>query len=265
VIFYLTENIEIDEITKRNRINLYFNPPVINYKQFLLMAIAFFAIGFSIFMISVTLMLILLILAFILLSIGGLCLYYFFDRKKKYEGKLVTDSEIDTYLEDDLNKIKQYILQRLNLDPSQLMIDTMYTSYYLPTDKKDLIQEHVKIGKDGIQRFTPILINAVNFTTEELIVFNIHFDFIKGNVIQENTISYYYKDIVSISTNATIDTLFLNKKLINESFTLHTSAGTSETIILKDISKVYNYKNYIPYSEPDSVIIALRKMLREKK
>jgi len=265
VIFNLTENIEIDEIAKRNRINLYFNPPVINYKQFLLMAIAFFVIGFSIFMISVTLMLILLILAFILLSIGGLCLYYFFDRKKKYEGKLVTDSEIDTYLEDDINKIKRYLLERLNLDSSQLMIETMYTSYYLPTAKKDLIQEHVKIGKDAIQRFTPIMINAVNFTTEELMIFNLHFDFIKGNVILENTTAYYYKDIVSFSTNATIDTLFLNKNIINESFTLYTSAGFSETIIMKDISKVYNYKSYIPFSEPESVIIALRKILREKK
>lgn len=261
----LKEIVEIDETQKRVRIYLYFNPPIRDYKQYLIFGIVSSIIGLIIFIVSFVTIGLLMLLAFALLAIGGLLLYLFFKRKKIYEGKLVSDSELDELLEDDISKIKEYILERLNLDPSQLIIDTSYTSYYYPKEDSEEKDGDVKFGKDGIPRFSPIMIYAVNFSTEELVLFNLHFDFITGDILNEETVAFYYKDIVTFSTDSTITSVFLNKNLTNESFTLHTSAGTSETVILKDSTIVSSFKDYIPTSEPENVIKALRKILREKK
>ncbi|NPD90666.1 MAG: hypothetical protein HGN29_18300 [Asgard group archaeon] len=259
------EIVEIDETQKRVRINLYFNPPIRDYQQYLIFGLASSFIGLVIFIVSFVTNLALLILAFALFAIGGLLLYLFYTRKKNYAGKLVSDSELDELLEDDISKIKEYILERLNLDPSQLIIETIYTSYYYPKENSEEEDGDVKFGKDGIPRFSPIMIYAVNFSTEELVLFNLHFDFITGDILNEETIAFYYKDIVTFSTDSTITSVFLNKNITYESFTLFTSAGTSEKVILKDSTIVSSFKDYIPTSEPENVILALRKTLREKK
>jgi len=262
---YIIETSEVSEVHKRERIDLYFNPPIKDFQQYLIFGIISLVAGLVLFIFGITDLRFLLFLAFALFAIGGFLLYLFFTRKKIYDSKLVPDAELDLLLEDDILKIKEYMLERLNTDPVQLMIDTVYSSYYLATAKKDDIQDIVKFGADGLPRFTPIMIHAVNFTTEELMLYNIHFDFIKGDIIKEETISFYYKDIVTFSTDAIIDTVFLNKNITNESFTLYTSAGTSVNVVLKNWTEVKAFKEYIPTSDPENVIVALRKILREKK
>ena len=119
-----------DEIQKRERINLYFNPPIKDFQSYLFIAIGAAFVGLTLFIVSFITIIVLIIVAIILLAVSGITFYLFFHRKKIYEGKLVPESELDTLLCDDISKIKEYILDRLNLDVSQLMIETVYSSYY---------------------------------------------------------------------------------------------------------------------------------------
>jgi len=241
---------EYDEKKKRERIKLYFSPPKEDYKILICRGI-------------ISMILIVgIVFAF------GIVMYLMGKKRKEiYDSNLVLENEIDKYLSADIEKIKPYILERLNIDTSQLIADPIYSGYYSYSGLKSFYNYYKKLGRDGIYRFTPLKFNAVYLTNEELITFDFYFDFLTGNALNERSNAFYYNDIVSLSTDSETSSIFgIHKDITKESFTLHTSAGTSVTITLTDYSEARSISStYIPSTDSEKTIAAIRKLLRDRK
>ncbi len=261
-----------EEGRKRERIKLYFFPPEENYKVFILIGIITIILGIGIG----------LVFGIVLLIIG-------IKRKKEYQYMLVSDIEVDALLRDDINKILQYIPTKVNIDSSQLITETIYTGYFPITIIPKKMDYSMKFGKDFVFRYTPIKINTIICTNEEFITFELIFDFLKGDAVDQISQAYYYKDIVSMATVTQSQKLFDRNYTEKEGFTLFTSAGSSVSVILVNreylddekyrriATKLAKFESsvdretkvilpdYIPRTDSERTISALRKIIRDKK
>jgi len=257
---------------KRGRIKNYFFPPEENYKSLIIIGIISIILGIGIA----------LVFGIVYLIIG-------LNRKKNFNANVVSDYEIDTLLRDDINKILQYIPNKINIDSSQLITEPIYSGYFPLLQIYDTMKYSLKFGKDKIFRYTPIKINAVLCTTDEFITFDLIFDFLKGNAIDQVSQAYYYKDIVSLATITQTLKLFDGNYTIKEGFVLYTSAGSSVSVelinkeflndeLFRQVARrraeleslekgEYDFilPDYIPRTNSETTILALRKIIRDNK
>lgn len=183
-------NIEIDDEVKRERILLYFDPPSKSYKKWI-----FFGI-----LLTVAL-------------IGILFIYIGILKRRKYLSKIVTEQEVDKYLREDLVDVHKYALGKLNTDETELVAEKILAATFcICTSPK--IKHLGKKGEDDVFRFTPLRVNIINFTAEELMLFQCVLDFTTGLALNHKTQAYFYNDVVSISTE--VNTRFKEVKKIEK-------------------------------------------------
>lgn len=190
---------------------------------------------------------------------------------QKWVSELVSDSEIDKYINDDLASLKKLSLQKSSLDMSELVGDQLLVTgfqFYNSADAKVLYKK----GVDSIFRFTPINVTVLNLTANQIVCFQCVFDLTTGNPLNISTDEYFYKDVVSIATKTESGTyeseLFEGEVQLDssEKFVLTTSGGTTLHVFLSDpklIEKMGGGK--MPTTEAEKTILVVRKMLREKK
>ena len=128
-----------------------------------------------------------------------------------------------------------------------------------------------KKGKDGRLRFTPINVTVLHMTQNQLVSYQACLDLTTGNLLNESTDEYFYKDIVSVATKTisqTVETEKFGTVQLDaaETFVLTTSGGTSVETMLRD-PKIIQLMGGgdIPTTDAEKAIQAIRKMLREKK
>jgi hypothetical protein len=56
----------------------------------------------------------------------------------------------------------------------------------------------VKVGKDGITRFTPPCLTVLHFTKDHLIAYQCNLDLLSGKALNETIEEYFWQDIVSL-------------------------------------------------------------------
>ncbi|MBS1653114.1 MAG: hypothetical protein JSU07_14000 [Bacteroidetes bacterium] len=128
-----------------------------------------------------------------------------------------------------------------------------------------------KKGKDNIIRFNLINVCILLFTNNQMLYFNCCYDLISEKVSLVSTEEFFYKDIVSTSTD-TIETTYEDKegkvqKLETaDCFRVRTSGGTAIEVVLTSPKLLELWGGgVIPTDFIEDAISKIRKILRDKK
>ncbi len=197
-----------------------------------------------------------------------------------------SDEQMDAWIQEDLKNLQTRALAKTGLDPSELVAEAVmvYGPRFWDIGGAEV---GIKKGKDGIVRFMPIGVTVINFTAHQLTAYQFALDLTTGNPLSERTDEYFYRDVVSVSTQsktkswdkAEIGTNALSVRQLlplmsggklqfnaAELFTLTTSGGTSIEVVLRDPKLIESAGGgSIPTDMADKAVQTVRKMLREKK
>lgn len=200
--------------------------------------------------------------------------------------KKPNDRQMDEWLAADLQHMENRAIERNGLDESELVSETVLLTSLRFWDIGGA-EIGIRRGKDDIIRFTPIGITVINFTEHQLVAFQCALDFMTGNALSESTDEYFYRDIVSVSTQT--ESMTWDKAMLSSSgfaktplaalvkhgklqfnaakkFKLTTSGGTSIEVVLDDSTLIKSVGGgTIPTERADKTVQAVRKVLREKK
>ncbi|MCT7634746.1 hypothetical protein N5U36_04735 [Aliarcobacter butzleri] len=188
----------------------------------------------------------------------------------KLKGK-PSDSDMDGFIAEDLQNAIAKSLIKTSIDNSELVSESViiHGPRLRGTGGAEFL---FKRGKDNILRFSPINVTVINMTENQLVCYAASLDLTTGNFLNESTDEYFYKDVVSVSTQTESMTVEIESTKEEmqldsaEKFTLTTSGGTSIEVLLR-APKLIEYMGGgdIPTTVAEVAIQAIRKMLREKK
>jgi hypothetical protein len=176
-----------------------------------------------------------------------------------------SDAQMDLWIEDDLQGLNAKALNKSGTDPSECVGEKVLVTgprFWNVAGAPILYKK----GNDNTLRFTPIGVNVINFTAHQLISYSCVLDLTTGNALNESTDEYFYKDVVSVSTQTKSLTLENYQLKSAETFVLTTSGGTSVEVVLSDPQLIEKMGGgNIPKTQAEKAIQTVRKMLREKK
>ena len=196
------------------------------------------------------------------------------------------DALVDGWIEEDLQRLEKIALEKTGLDESELVSETVTLTglRFWNIGGADI---GIRSGKDDIIRFTPLGVTVINFTEHQLIAYQCALDLTTGNPLSESTDEYFYRDVVSVSTQT--ESMTWDKAMLSSSglaktplaslmkhgklqfnaadkFVLTTSGGTSIEVVISDPTLIKSVGGgSIPTERADKAIRVVRKMLREKK
>lgn len=213
----------------------------------------------------------------IILTLGGLFLYVVpsliigFLFYKYYKKIQVTDQEYDNILSSDIERLSQQAIHKAGIERDDIVAKPLVIHGF-PLTGRGSSTFKIKVGKDKQLRFTPVHITIINLLEHQLVSYQCLFDVLTGKALNEKTIEYFYKDIVSVSTETKSEKME-NGTQINdaESFMLVTSGGTSikttinSSTFVKTIGEISESDYYVPTTEIDAAVQTIRKFVREKK
>ena len=204
------------------------------------------------------------------LSAIGLLVVLFFGASAQKAAQAAADARLDAWLEEDLQKLSKTSLTKLATEGSDLVSDPVQITGPRLWDTGGATVLFRK-GQDNRLRFTPVSVSIIHFTQNQLLAYECVFDSTTGRPLNERTEEYFYKDVVAVSTksesrtvkSAALGTLQLTAA---ETFTLTTAGGTSLSVVLSDPSLIAKMGGgEIPTSRAEKAVLAVRKMLRDKK
>jgi hypothetical protein len=204
----------------------------------------------------------------ILLAIGGGA-WLFFQTRPALNSP--SDETIDTWLRQDMEHIKKRSLERLNLDESQLIRDSLTITgpiLWKTTSGVPANEITFKKGKDGRVRFSVNAVTIIHLTENKLSSYQCDYNFIRGASLNERDDEYYYKDVVAVSTReASTNYTLPNNQVMKQaqSFTLSVSSGEQIGVIITSADIVKLTGGEVVDTGVDSSIRAIRKVLGEKK
>ncbi|MEQ9669880.1 hypothetical protein [Coleofasciculus sp. G2-EDA-02] len=182
------------------------------------------------------------------------------------------DQTIDAWLINDIESLKKRSLQRLNIDESELIRESISIRGPIlwETNGIDTKELACKKGKDGRIRFSINAITVVHLTEHRLSSYQCNYNFIKGVPLNEQDDEFHYRDVVAVSTRDESTNYTLpNGNLMKQAqlFKLTVSSGDSIAVIVNsdDILKYAGGTGTIVETGLDNAIKALRKVLSEKK
>jgi hypothetical protein len=203
---------------------------------------------------------------FIALGVYGLVRYF----------QKASDAQVDAWIEESLKKLQTQALNKIGTDPTDLVNPdggaVVITGLVGDVAWPQGTFIGYRTGKDKVFRFSPLDVTIVNFTRDQLLVYQCALDLTTGNALSEKTDEYFYRDVVSVSTvTESANVRVSAKKVVQakaaETFKLTTSGGTSVKVTLSDpeVLKEVGGGGTIPKTRSDKAIQTVRKMLREKK
>lgn len=186
----------------------------------------------------------------LLVVAGGIALLYF-----TFAGK-PTDAEIDSDAASAIADVKKRALGKLGLDEDEVkLIDPVAVHGYYYKNIASGVQ--VKLGKDRVFRSSNYEGVVLFFSEHQLHAYKFQFSLVSPQESREQTDEYFYKDVVSVSTQSEtfkITDVKGNSQQVNfEEFKLTTTGGTSITSSIRDEGSV------------SRVISGARSLIREKK
>lgn len=201
--------------------------------------------------------------------VPGLIIGYLFYRY--YKKIQVTDQEYDNILNNDIEKLSKQAINKAGIEIDDVVAEPLVIRGF-PLTGRGSSTFKIKVGKDKHLRFTPVHITIINLLEHQLVSYQCIFDVLTGKALNEKTIEYFYKDIVSVSTETKSEKME-NGTQINdaESFMLVTSGGTyikttiNSSTFVKTIGEISESDYYVPTTEIDAAVQTIRKFVREKK
>jgi hypothetical protein len=183
--------------------------------------------------------------------------------------KRPSDAQMDAWLDADLKALHVKALQKTGIDASEIIADPV-SMIGFPQKNIASADLGFRRGNDKVLRFTPITATILNFTANQLVVYQCVFDRTTGNALNEGADEYFYRHVVGVRTKTmcqtyqtkTGETLQLE---LAEMFQLTTAAGTSVEVLLRDPKLIQMMGGGdVPTTRAEKAIQAVRKMLREK-
>jgi hypothetical protein len=250
-----TSSNDLSENEKRQRIRNYFKKPKLKW------AIILLVIGLLMLSSSSTLGLGLLLL----LAGGG---WLFFELKPSMDAP--GDQTIDTWLIDDTNYLKKRSLERLNIDESELIRQSIVIRGPIlwNTTGIPVLDLAWKKGKDERVRFSINAITIIHLTQNKLSSYQCDYNFVRGVPLNERDDEFHYRDIVAVSTrdestNYTLPNGILMKQA--QLFQLAVSSGDKIQAVVNSSELLQFTGGTILDTGLDEAVKALRKVLSEKK
>jgi len=181
---------------------------------------------------------------------GGIAVLYF-----TFAGK-PTDADIDSDAASAIADVQKRALSKLGLDADEVrLIDPVVVHGYYYKNIASGVQ--VKQGKDRVFRSSNYEGIVLFFSEHQLHAYKFQFSLVTPQESREQTDEYFYKDIVSVSTQSETfqvrDIKNIQQQVNFEEFKLTTTGGTSITSSIRDEGSV------------SRVISGARSLIREKK
>jgi hypothetical protein len=182
------------------------------------------------------------------------------------------DAQVDAWIAEDLQKLVKQAIYKMGLDPDPNMQagtplvvrgPVLWQTNGVPAT--DLLWAK---GKDGAVRFAINRITVFNTAHDQLGAYKCDFTFLKGVPLNEETREFYYKDIVSVSTEeeSTNFTLPNNVAMVTaQAFKLAVSSGDKISVITNPYKIAELTRGTIPDTGAERVVQVIRTMLRGKK
>jgi hypothetical protein len=200
-----------------------------------------------------------IVMGLVLVGVGGGVLYL------RTTG--ISDEEFDRLGDEDLQNAAERAFKKWDIDKSEIPGIPIRISGPSFTNTGT---QAVKRGKDGIVRMNPIQFAVLGFAEHQLLAYIGVLDMITGNVLNEETEEFFYRDVVSVSTK-TDSVKFTHKgetRQYNdtETFVLTTSGATSIRVPLwsPSLASILG-GSAMPTTRAQAAIASVRTMLREKK
>jgi hypothetical protein len=181
----------------------------------------------------------------------------------------------DSMFDDFKNKLLTSLVE--NTAPGKLDVHTsdLIMKSILITGPRILKRGGVELlhkkGKDNIVRFNAINACILLFSENQMLYFNCCYDLLTEKASLINTEEFFYKDIVSTSTDS-IETTYedekgqIQKLETADCFRVRTSGGTAVEVILTSPKLLEIWGGgVIPTEYIEDAISKIRKVLREKK
>jgi hypothetical protein len=197
------------------------------------------------------------------------------------------DAEMDTWLDEDLEKLKPRALAKGGLDETELVGETVML---VGPRFRNLGGAFFgfRRGADRRARFTPVHVTIINFTEHQLVVYQCAFDLFTGNPLNECVDEYFYTDVVAVtilSEAMTYSVGELDRRILSripklgesavnglvqvnnaETFVLTTAGGSTTRVVLRDPVLIEGLGGgEVPTERADKAVGAVRTMLRIKK
>lgn len=148
--------------------------------------------------------------------------------RKNTNSKIVTDQDYEAQIANNLVGLRERAMNKLGLDEDEVNeIEPIKLDGFRYGNGGEL-----KIGKDGLYRSSKYEAIMLFFSQNEVHIYKWMFDTLEKEQ-RESTEVYFYKDVVSVSTQT--DTIEVGStKLDNESFKLTTTGGTYVSVSIRD-------------------------------
>jgi len=229
-----------------NRNQLYFNPiPKKSFETGVIFAI----VGIIILIVGINLGVVGIVIGLVVIGLGVLLIVKTVNYNKNRT--IITDAEIDTTCADHLKNLKSMAIKKHSIDEDQVKeYDPLqFEGYYYERLPNAAFQ--YKKGDDGKLRSSNYNAVMFLFSSEQVFCYEYKFSLLEDKK-QEKTDEYFYKDIVSVSTQS--DAKTHGDVTFNfEYFKLTTSGGTT-------ISAQYSVTG-----ETEDALKAMKNLLRNKK
>lgn len=181
-----------------------------------------------------------------------------------------SDSDVDRWFQEDIAQIVEKSLTKTGLNKSELVKEPLpitgpilWMTNGIP--KTDLCW---KKGKDGLVRFAVNRFTVILLSDQLLAVYTCDFNFLKNVALNESTQEYYYKDVVSVSTqeDSTAYTLPNGVSFVNtQAFKISVANGESFKIAISAGKLSEITSGTISTTSAEKAVQVIRAMLREKK
>ncbi len=177
-----------------------------------------------------------------------------------------SNARIDLWLRDLITSTRDQSLAKLGLVKEELTKEEIILIGF--TDDMQLIPEGdrwLRKGKDDVIRFTPLSLTILQFTERHLGVYRAVLNFIRDVTLNERTDEFFYKDVVSVTTQRESHAFTLYSVKVDEAlqFSLAVSSGDRVTQRLP-IGELDRFVSPVS-TKAEQAVNNIRQMLREKK
>ncbi|WP_298511187.1 hypothetical protein [uncultured Kordia sp.] len=205
---------------------------------------------------------------------------------KKYSFSRISDQEFDKLVRESMKGLNDRALAKTLIDPNDCIRQPKMITGLKAKDFGGAEANYRK-GKDGYIRYIPKVVTILNFTLNEIVIYQCVFDPTKEIALNESTFAVFYEHVVSIetitdsrgdTTYSTVEKLMnkipviknfiegeLNHVNVSKKFVLSTQGNTSIEIKLSDYEVVDEIGGQFRTSDVDNVIRAVRTALNDKK
>jgi hypothetical protein len=187
----------------------------------------------------------------------------------KQHREKATEAELDAWLDQDIRNLMALSLSKVGLHQSEIIREPVAVTgpavWKVAGAKKAS-----KKGKDGILRFTPVVVTVINFTKEQLVGYSCVLDIQTGKTHSESTDEFFYRDIVAVSTKKEAKKMNVDGAEIQmnaaETFAITTSGGNTLSVFLTDPTLVAKLGGgEIPTQRAEIALEAVRTVVRDRK